>query len=318
MKYYCAPLEGLTDYTFRAVHSRRFGGADRYFSPFFATTQNRVFSPREFRECIPEHNRGLRLVPQLLGKNAEDFLWAAGELEKMGYEEVNLNLGCPSGTVVAKGKGSGMLGDLAALDAFLAEIFARCPLKISVKTRLGLERPEEFWPILELYNRYPIAELTIHPRTRRQMYKGEVCRAEFVRALAESKNPVCYNGDLTTLAAARAAESAYPTASALMLGRGVIADPALLRKLQGGAAASAPELKLFFEELFERYAERFGSAKNAVSRMKGIWFYTIHLFDDDLKYAKRIAKVVRPEDYRALMQTLFADLPLRADAIDVP
>lgn len=318
MKYYCAPLEGLTDYTFRQVHHKYFPGTDRYYSPFLATTQNRVFSPKEFKESIPEHNEGITLVPQLLGKNAGDFLWTARELQRMGYEEVNLNLGCPSGTVVAKGKGSGMLADPAALDAFLAEIFSHIDMKLSVKTRLGIEEPDEFWPILAVYNKYPIAELTIHPRTRRQMYKGKVYAEHFARALAESKNPVCCNGDITTLALGQKAEAAFPGVTALMIGRGLVADPALIRKMQGGPGATAAELKGFFAELFELYKERFGSAKNALSRMKGIWFYTIHLFEDDKKYAKRIAKAAQPSDYQALMQTIFTDLVLRPDALDVP
>ena len=318
MKYYCAPLEGLTDYTFRQVHHKYFPGTDRYYTPFLATTQNRVFSPREFRESIPEHNEGIALVPQLLGKNAEDFLWTARELGRMGYEEVNLNLGCPSGTVTAKGKGSGMLADPAALDAFLEAVFSCLDMKLSVKTRLGLEEPDEFWPILEVYNKYPIAELTIHPRTRRQMYKGKVHIEHFAKALAASKAPVCYNGDITTLSLGRKAEEDFPGVTALMIGRGLAADPALIRKLQGGPGAAAAELRGFFEELFELYKERFGSAKNALSRMKGIWFYTIHLFADDQKYAKRIAKAAQPSDYQALMQTIFSDLILRADALDVP
>ena len=318
MKYYCAPLEGLTDYTFRQLHHKYFPGADRYYTPFLATTQNRVFSPKEFKESIPEHNEGIPLVPQLLGKNAEDFLWSAAQLAGMGYEEVNLNLGCPSGTVTAKGKGSGMLADVAALDRFLEAVFAACPMKISVKTRLGLEEPEEFGPILEVYNRYPIAELTVHPRTRRQMYKGRVYTGAFRQALAESKNPVCYNGDITTAELGRKAEEDFPGVTALMMGRGLVADPALIRKLRGGPGASAAELRRFFAELYESYKERFGSAKNALSRMKGLWFYTIHLFDDDQKYARRIAKAARPEDYEALMQTLFSDLAIRDSAQDVP
>lgn len=318
MKYYCAPLEGLTDYTFRQVHHKYFPGADRYYSPFLATTQNRVFSPKEFKESIPEHNEGIPLVPQLLGKNAEDFLWTAGILRDMGYEEVNLNLGCPSGTVVAKGKGSGMLSDVQALDAFLDEVFSGLDMKLSVKTRLGIEEPDEFGPILEIYNKYPIAELTIHPRTRRQMYKGKVYADHFARALGVSKNPVCYNGDITTVELGRKAEADFPGVTALMMGRGLVADPALIRKLQGGPGATAAELKGFFSELFELYAECFGSAKNALSRMKGIWFYTIHLLDDDKKYAKRIAKAAQPSDYLALMQTVFSDLPIRPEALDVP
>ncbi len=318
MRYYAAPLEGLTDYTFRCLHSRYFPGADRYYAPFFATTQNRVFSPKEFRDLLPENNEGVPLVPQLLGRNAEDFLWTARQLRALGYEEINLNLGCPSGTVTAKGKGAGQLRDTEALDRFLGEIFAGFDGRISVKTRLGLEDPAEFERLLAIYGRYPLCELIIHPRTAREMYRGPLHPDVFGAALGRCRTGVCYNGGITTAALGREAEARWPSATALMIGRGLMADPALIRKLKGGAGADAETLRAFFSELYESYCVRFGSAHNAMSRMKGLWFYAIHLFDDTQRYARRIAKARYPSDYEALMHTLFGDLPLRADARDVP
>lgn len=318
MRYYVAPLEGLTDCTYRALHRKYFSGADRYYAPFFATTQNRSFSPKEFRDLMPKANEGVPLVPQLLGHNVEDFLWTAEQLRNLGYEEINLNLGCPSGTVTAKGKGAGQLRDLAALDRFLDAIFSGFSGKISVKTRLGVDDPAVFEPLLELYNRYPLCELIVHPRTAREMYKGPLHPERFEQALALSRAPVCYNGNITTVRQAAAAEKRWGGASALMMGRGLVADPALMRKMQGGTAAKADELRDFFAELFEGYCKRFGSAYNAMNRMKGIWFYTIHLFDDTQRYGKRIAKARYVSDYEALMQTVFDDLPLRTDATDVP
>lgn len=318
MRYYAAPLEGLTDYTFRCLHSRYFPGADRYYAPFFATTQNRVFSPKEFRDLLPENNEGVPLVPQLLGRNAEDFLWTARQLRALGYEEINLNLGCPSGTVTAKGKGAGQLRDTEALDRFLGEIFAGFDGRISVKTRLGVEAPAEFERLLAIYGRYPLCELIIHPRTAREMYRGPLHPDVFGAALGRCRAGVCYNGGITTAAVGREAEARWPSATALMIGRGLMADPALIRKLKGGAGADAETLRAFFSELYESYCVRFGSAHNAMSRMKGLWFYAIHLFDDTQRYARRIAKARYPSDYEALMRTLFGDLPLRADARDVP
>ena len=318
MRYYAAPLEGLTDYTFRCLHSRYFPGADRYYAPFFATTQNRVFSPKEFRDLLPENNEGVPLVPQLLGRNAEDFLWTARQLRALGYEEINLNLGCPSGTVTAKGKGAGQLRDTEALDRFLGEIFAGFDGRISVKTRLGMEDPAEFERLLAIYGRYPLCELIIHPRTAREMYRGPLHPDVFGAALGRCRAGVCYNGGITTAALGREAEARWPSAAALMIGRGLMADPALIRKLKGGACADAETLCAFFSEMYESYCVRFGSAHNAMSRMKGLWFYAIHLFDDTQRYARRIAKARYPSDYEALMRTLFGDLPLRADARDVP
>ena len=165
MNYYAAPMEGLTDRVWRQAHQKWFGpagNADRYYAPFISPPENRVLIKKKMAELAPAANPGAPVIPQLLAKDGELAAWMIGELRGLGYTEVNLNLGCPSGTVTAKGKGSGMLRDPVKLDAFLAAVFANAEGPISVKTRLGVEKPEEFAAILDIYNRYPICELTIH------------------------------------------------------------------------------------------------------------------------------------------------------------
>ena len=183
MQYYFAPLEGVTGSEFRRAHHRWFPGVDAYYMPFLSPTQDHVFTQRELRNVLPEHNQGFRAVPQLLTKNADDFLWCAGELAAMGYDEVNLNLGCPSGTVVAKGKGAGLLGAPEALDRMLDRIFSGSPVAVSLKTRLGLEEPEEFARLLEIFGRYPVSLLIIHPRVRKDFYRHPVLMECFEQAV---------------------------------------------------------------------------------------------------------------------------------------
>ena len=153
MRYYFAPMEGITDSIYRRLHHAHFGGVDRYYMPFLSPTQHRALTAREARELPKADSVAFTAVPQILTKHSEDFLWAANVCRDLGYDEVNLNLGCPSGTVVAKGKGSGMLREPDALDAFLEAIYKDAPLPISVKTRIGMESAREFPRILEIYNR---------------------------------------------------------------------------------------------------------------------------------------------------------------------
>ena len=183
MPIYFAPLEGVTDVTYRRTHAACFSGVDKYFIPFVSPTHHLVFTPKEKRAVSPDENSGMHAVPQILSKHAAQFLWAANELFQLGYREVNLNLGCPSGTVTAKGKGSGMLRDLESLKAFLDDIFAHSPIAISIKTRIGFSNEEEWSAIWSLLSEYPASEFIIHPRTRSQFYKGKPYREAFAQAL---------------------------------------------------------------------------------------------------------------------------------------
>ena len=312
MNYYVAPMEGLTDRVWRQAHQKWFafsGAPARYYAPFISPPENRVLIKKKMAELAPAANPGAPVIPQLLAKDGELAAWMIGELRKLGYTEVNLNFGCPSGTVTAKGKGSGMLRDPEKLDAFLAAVFANADGPVSVKTRLGVDKPEEFAAILDIYNKYPICELTIHPRVMRQLYRGQADRAAFAAALPACKMPVCYNGDVTTVDGLRELEAQFPGLSGIMVGRGIIADPALLRKACGGAGASREELRGYLDDLYHGYTELFGSAGCAVSRMKGHWFYLIHKFEGSEKLEKQLRKAREPWEYEVVVNQIFT-LPM--------
>ena len=312
MNYYVAPMEGLTDRVWRQAHQKWFGWAGapaKYYAPFLSPPENRVLIKKKMAELAPESNPGAPVVPQLLAKDGALAAWMVGQLRQLGYTEVNLNFGCPSGTVTAKGKGSGMLRDLDKLDAFLAALFAEAEGPLTVKTRLGVEKPEEFAAVLEVYNRYPIAELTIHPRVMRQQYRGIADREAFAKALPECRMPVCYNGDLTTVEQLRALEADFPAVQSLMVGRGIIADPALFRQALGGPAATKEELRGYLDDLYHGYTALFGSAGCAISRMKGHWFYLIHRFEGSERLEKQLRKLREPWEYETVVNQIFT-LPL--------
>lgn len=226
-------------------------------------------------------------------------------MRKLGYTEVNLNFGCPSGTVTAKGKGAGMLRDPARLDAFLDAVFSAVEGPVSVKTRIGVQKPEEFAALLDIYNHYPICELTIHPRVMKQLYRGQADRAAFAAALPECRMPVCYNGDVTTPEALHALEAEFPQLSGIMVGRGLIADPALFRRAQGGAPASREELRGYCDDLYHGYTEAFGAASCAVSRMKAHWFYLIHRFEGADPLEKPLRKAREGWEYETVVNQIF-------------
>ena len=313
MQYYTAPMEGLTDRIWRQAHQRWFGapGAPaRYYAPFLSPPENRVLIKKKMAELDPAANPGAPVIPQLLAKDGALAAWMVTELRKLGYTEVNLNFGCPSGTVTAKGKGAGMLRDPAKLEAFLDEFFSRTEGPVSVKTRLGVTRPEEFDAILDIYNRYPICELTIHPRVMRQLYRGEADRAAFAACLPRCRMPVCYNGDITTPAQLAALEAEHPSLSGIMVGRGLIADPALLRQAVGGAPVRKEELRGYLDELYHGYTALFGASSCAVSRMKAHWHYLIYRFEGAEPLEKQLRKAREGWEYEVVVNQIFT-LPLK-------
>lgn len=303
MNYYFAPMEGLTDSIYRRTHHFYFPGVDKYYMPFLSPTIHRSLTHKEDRELPPADSVPFTAVPQILTRVSGDFLWAAHVCRDRGYQEVNLNLGCPSGTVVSKGKGSGMLRNVEALDRFLEEIFQSSPLPISVKTRLGLEKPEEFPTLLEVFNRYPIQELTIHPRVRKQFYDGAVDMDMFRYAAEHSRNSLCYNGDILTLQQAEALAAQFPCVRSMMIGRGLIADPGMLN---GGTHADA--LKGFMNELMDIYTVEFGGARNAIFRLKENWSFLHSRFAGCDRLWKQLRKCTDAQEFRAITNEIFETL----------
>lgn len=305
MIFSLAPMEGITGHVFRRVHAEYFGALDRYYTPFITPPRaGSSFGGRVRREVDPAANRGLDVVPQLITKNADEFAGAARLLAEMGYAEVNLNLGCPSGTVVAKGRGAGLLRDPDGLEAFLRDVCRASPLPVSVKTRLGIQDDAEYGRILEVYLRLPLKELIVHPRVQRDRYQGVPRRELYGETLRRAPFPVAYNGDVFGCEDLDALLSAYPDTRHVMLGRGILANPALARMLAGGPAATADELRRFHDRLFDAYREEIGG--NAVFRMKEWWSYARFSFADPLSVHRAVRKVRRVDEYADAVERVFA------------
>ena len=351
-RYDFAPLDGITKAVYRRVWARRFGGADRLFIPYFSPTREHIVTkrervelappemtdsrtslggdvtapprpcrPPERGEMSPQGDRGGQsdaapeLVPQVMTNTARELLWAAEVVRDLGYTELNLNLGCPSGTITAKTKGAGLLARTDTLQAMLDGACDKLCLPLSVKARIGYESPDEFPALLDLFNRYPLKTLILHVRVRKDKYSGPLYYDAFADALRDSVNPVEYNGDLRTVAEVDAFAGRFPGADAVMIGRGGIADPALFRKLKGGAPASRDELRAFTAELFDEYTRFYdGQVGHAAQRMREVWFYLIHLFDDNRRLNKAMRRFRTTAEYRAAEDAIFAELPLRTDS----
>ena len=304
MKYYLAPLEGITTYVYRRAYHTFFHPMDQYFTPFFVPHTKRGFNEREQSEILPEHNPGMCLVPQIMSNDAEGFLQTEEKLREYGYEEVNLNLGCPSKTVVRKNRGSGFLALPEELDRFLDQIYSRSKGKISIKTRLGKYEPEEFERILEIYNQYPIEELIIHPRVQQDYYKNHPDLNAFRKALEHTKIPACYNGDIFTPEDRETLTRQFPRLDRIMLGRGILRDPGLLGNLCGEGKAPGKVVRGFLEKILWDYQEICPEEKHVLFKMKELWAYMGTMFPERKEALERLRKAETIKSYQMAVKEI--------------
>ncbi len=330
MKIYAAPMEGITGYIYRNVHHRHFEGVEKYYTPFVVSNYTRKFKHREKEDIAPENNAGIPVVPQVLGNKAEEVLWAASEFASRGYREFNLNLGCPVPTVAKKKKGSGLLGYPEELDRFLGDVYEglekmAAPIQMSIKTRLGVEDFDSAKRLIEIYNKYPVCELTIHPRTQRDMYKNKPNLDVFESVMEICTLPVCYNGNVSSKEDFTVIQERFPEVDRMMLGRGMIADPSLPRLLAAsgadvtdvdsgnmGARATAAELRDFHDDLYRSYQGTLPGGAVIINRMKEIWYYMGGNFENADRYLKEIRKAKNPKEYEAAVRILFSCCRIRA------
>ena len=312
MKIYFAPLEGITTYIFRNAFNGIYGNVDKYFTPFISPSEKCPMTPHERKDVAPENNAGINLVPQILTCKSECFIDAAKELRAMGYGEVNLNLGCPSGTVCAKGKGAGFLPETLELQRFLDDIYAYAEsdnMKISIKTRLGYFNPDEFYDLVDIFNSFPVSELIVHPRIRSDFYKGEPRKEYFKYALERSRIPLVYNGNIFSCKDYSGLTDAFNSdLDPIMLGRGLISDPSLADKLKGSAAETdLAKFKKLHDTLYHEYQKVMSPDINVLYKMRELWGYWQVLFDGKEREFKKLLKAKKYAEYEDAVGRILED-----------
>lgn len=305
MKIYAAPLEGVNVAPYRNFQEEIFGGIDKHFAPFLSPNDGVRFKKKQLMDILPEHNEHMNVVPQILTNRAADFISVAKDLEEFGYKEVNLNLGCPSGTVVSKGRGSGFLCKPEELELFLHEIFEQVNIDISIKTRLGKDTQEEFHRVLEIYNQFSMKELIIHPRIQKDFYKNHTRLDFFEEIIDKSTNKICFNGDIFSPSDYRVITERFPQIDSIMLGRGIISNPALAREIKTGELLTRKELKQFHDMVYHFNLEKQCGNTNVLYRMKEYWYYMNHVFPESKKSWKKIKKSIKLEVYEKSVEEIF-------------
>ena len=305
-----APLKGFTDAIFRNTYAEHFTGFDEALAPFVVAAGAERLTEKHVRDLLPHLNTRLPIEPQILGNNPDDFIFLARHFYEMGYPDVNWNLGCPFRPVTKKRRGSGLLPFPELVDEFLDKTLAAIPGRLSIKMRLGRNRADEIFKLLPVLNRYPLKEITIHPRTARQMYEGRPDLDMFQVCLEQSRHRMVYNGDIIDISGFQTLAVRFPSVQAWMIGRGALSNPflpALIKNGCDGVAGKVEKFKDFYEDLFARYQERLNGPGHLLDRMKGFWTYFAGAFKNGQDIGKRIHHTFTLPRYLDTVERFFAE-----------
>jgi tRNA-dihydrouridine synthase len=302
-----APLRGVTSCNFRNVYSRYFNGFDAALTPFITTTSGNAASRNHFLDILPENNNSWEILPQLIGNNPDDFIRTSQQVHDLGYDQVDLNLGCPMPTVTKKMRGSALLSNPERLLSFLDRVIPALPCRLSLKVRLGYQSNDDLIKLVPFLNKYPLSCVTIHARIASQLYSGTVDLNAFGSCLEQLSLPVVYNGDITSVEIFESLKVRFPKVSGWMIGRGAIADPLLPAKIKNLPLPSceADVIKSFHNELFMLYEEILCGQAPLLGAMKEIWAYLAAKFDTSGKSLKKIQRARNTGEYRDAVEEIF-------------
>ena len=308
VKLSLGPFQGITDAPFRNVFKKHFGGIDKYYTPFFTGIQKDHAKNMQVEEIDPRFNDVETLTPQILSTDAEEILRFAYQCKELGYKEINLNMGCPFPRVANKKRGSGLLPYPEKIEVMLNAVFERIDLKFSIKCRLGYFNPEEIFPVIEVFNHYPLSELIIHPRIGKQLYKGEADVRRFAELIPMIKTLLVYNGDIVSVESfGRIREQVQPV-NEFMLGRGLLANPFLAEEIKGVWEDDKKErLHAYVIDLYEERLRHAGGSPKVLGRMKELWSYLMNSFDESQDIWRKIKKINALKEYEEAVETVFRE-----------
>ena len=309
IKIYQAPLQGATDFDFRKALAESFGGIDKYFIPYLSYGKGREIKKSQLREVLPENNESLPVVPQVLFSDHAELFDLVSILIDYGYEEINLNLGCPYPMATNKGRGAAWLEKPEDLNEILQQLYAKgFPAKFSVKMRAGMTNDRDAQAIFGVLNQFPLEELIFHPRTASQMYDGKANPQLFVEAISVVKHPMVYNGDIASAADFQEIQSLLPEQDSWMIGRGLVTNPALAAQLKGEVfepKALRKQMREFHDQLLEGYSARLQGDGHIVMKMSQFWTYFSQSFENPHKAMKLVKKSSSLLKYNAAVTEIF-------------
>jgi tRNA-dihydrouridine synthase B len=306
---YQAPLQGFTDFNYRNVFHEVYGGVAKYFVPYLSYGKGKEIKKSQLKEILPENNKALPAIPQVLFSDITELLELVSILIDNGYEEINLNLGCPYPMATNRGRGAAWLEKSEALKETLSQLFGKgFTAKFSVKMRAGMTKNQDARPVFEILNQFPLEEIIFHARTADQMYNGKADPSLFAEVGPFIKHPLVYNGDIFSETNFQQLKAIFPDQHCWMIGRGLLMDPSLALRLNGielDQKVRKQKLKEFHDRLMEEYSERLQGSGHLLMKMTQFWSYFCQSFENQHKAMKLVKKAGSLIKYNAAVVEIF-------------
>ncbi len=294
MVLHSSPLQGFTDFRFRNAFNKYFDGVDVFYSPYIRLKGKLEIKPSNKRDILPENNIGVNVIPQIITKDAKEFLFVAKYVQELGYKELNWNLGCPYPMVAKRSLGSGLLKEPQLIEQVLERVVAESDIEVSVKLRLGYEVKDEIFSVLPILNKFPLKNVAIHPRLGKQLYNGDVDLDTFRLCTEKVTNKIVYNGDIYSIQRFKELQNQFPDITEWMIGRWIISDPFLPGMIKRNSI-EYPQNRIetfyaFHELLLQQYGAALSGANHLLMKMYQFWEYFILAFPNSKKGLKKIKK----------------------------
>ena len=305
-----SPLQGFTDYKFRNAFNKYFGGIDTFYSPYIKLNGKLEIKKAYERDLLPENNLNLEVIPQIITNDADEFLFVANYVKKLGYKELNWNLGCPYPMVTKRGMGSGLICDFVKIEQILQKVHEQSNIIVSMKMRMGYENSEEILNVLPVLEKFPLKNIAIHARIGKQLYKGGVDLDAFQRCIENTNHKLYYNGDITSVEKFKEMQQRFPSIDHWMIGRGLIANPFLPNMIKNNTS-KFPINKIeifsqFHETIFQEYEQSLSGATHILLKMTSFWAYFSTLFSNPHKTFKKIKKAKSLKNYHQAVKEILA------------
>lgn len=277
VKLFSAPLQGYTEAVWRHCHADIYGGVDSYFTPFARVEKGEV-RKKDIRDIVNPLNDNHKPIAQIIFRDINEFSLLCDWLMANGVSHIDLNLGCPFVPQVKKGRGAAVVANpalLAEVSRLMTDKYG--DISFSLKMRPGVADVNEWKSAASIISSMPLTHITVHPRTARQQYAGDISFDTFAEIASSTRHKIVFNGNISSPSDIDSILSRFPDLHGVMVGRGLLARPSVFCEWREGSEWSQPRrseaLYEFHDRILKHYDSTLCGDAQILCKIKPFWDY---------------------------------------------